>query len=124
MNQVSKAQGSILQLVLIIFLVLVLNIGVFFTNIIENSKAIARVKKLNEERLVELSILRYYKEMIVNDILISDVISVGDYIIDYRVDDLGNYYYVVTDVKKNEQKYSFNLEIDIETLIISSFEYQ
>lgn len=124
MNQVSKAQGSILQLVLIIFLVLVLNIGVFFTNIIENSKAIARVKKLNEERLVELSILRYYKEMIVNDILISDVISVGDYIIDYRVDDLGNYYYIVTDVKKNEQKYSFNLEIDIETLIISSFEYQ
>lgn len=124
MSQVSKAQGSILQLVLIIFLVLVLNIGVFFTNIIENSKAIARVKKLNEERLVELSILRYYKEMIVNDILISDVISVGDYIIDYRVDDLGNYYYIVTDVKKNEQKYSFNLEIDIETLIISSFEYQ
>lgn len=101
MNQVSKAQGSILQLVLIIFLVLVLNIGVFFTNIIENSKAIDRVKKLNEERLVELSILRYYKEMIANDILISNMISVGDYVIDYRVDDLGSYYYIVTDVKKN-----------------------
>ncbi len=124
MNQVSKAQGSILQLVLIIFLVLVLNIGVFFTNIIENSKAIDRVKKLNEERLVELSILRYYKEMIANDILISNMISVGDYVIDYRVDDLGSYYYIVTDVKKNEQEYSFNLEINIETLIISSFEYQ
>lgn len=124
MDQIRKVKGSILQLVLIIFLVLVLNIGVFFTNIIENSKAIDRVKKLNEERLVELSILRYYKEMIANDILISDVISVGDYVIDYRVDDLGNYYYIVTDVKKNEQEYSFNLEIDIETLTISTFEYQ
>lgn len=124
MNQVSKAQGSILQLVLIIFLVLVLNIGVFFTNIIENSKAIDRVKRLNEERLVELSILRYYKEMIANDILISNMIRVGDYVIDYRVNDLGSYYYIVTDVKKNEQEYSFNLEINIETLIISSFEYQ
>lgn len=124
MSQISKSRGSILQLVLIIFLVLVLNIGVFFSNIIENSKAIDRVKKLNEERLVELTILRYYKEMIANDILISDVINVSDYIIDYRVDDLGNYYYIVTDVKKNEQEYSFNLEIDIETLTISSFEYQ
>lgn len=68
--------------------------------------------------------MRYYKEMIANDILISNMISVGDYVIDYRVDDLGSYYYIVTDVKKNEQEYSFNLEINIETLIISSFEYQ
>lgn len=124
MGQIRKVKGSILQLVLIIFLVLVLNIGIFFTNIIENSKAIDRVKKLNNERLVELTILRYYKEMIANDILISDMISVGDYVIDYRVDDLGDYYYIVTDVKKNEQEYSFNLEIDIETLTISTFEYQ
>ena len=49
-------KGTILQLVLIIFMVLSLNIGVFFTSIIENSKAIERVKKINNERLVELSI--------------------------------------------------------------------
>lgn len=54
MNQVSKAQGSILQLVLIIFLVLVLNIGVFFTNIIENSKAIDRVKSLMKNAWLSL----------------------------------------------------------------------
>ena len=44
MNKFNKTQGSILQLVLIIFLVLVLNIGVFFSGIINNSKAINRVK--------------------------------------------------------------------------------
>ena len=117
-------KGTIIQLVLIIFMVLSLNIGVFFTSIIENSKAIERVKKINNERLVELSILRYYKEMIANDILISDIITVGEYIIEYTVDDLGSYYYIVTTVRNDKYEYSFNLEINIETLIISAFEYQ
>ncbi|MEI3325136.1 MAG: hypothetical protein V8R64_01365 [Thomasclavelia sp.] len=117
-------KGTILQLVLIIFMVLSLNIGVFFTSIIENSKAIERIKKINNERLVELSILRYYKEMIANDILISDIIMVDEYIIEYTVDDLGSYYYIVTTVRNDKQEYSFNLEINIDTLIISAFEYQ
>ncbi len=123
MNKFNKTQGSILQLVLIIFLVLVLNIGVFFSGIINNSKAINRVKEINESRLIEL-ILRYYKEMILNEVLISDIINIQNYVIEYTVDDLGNFYYILTTVRKKEQEYSFNLKIDIETLVISSFEYQ
>ncbi|WP_286077723.1 hypothetical protein [Thomasclavelia cocleata] len=124
MNKFNKTQGSILQLVLIIFLVLVLNIGVFFSGIINNSKAINRVKEINESRLIELTILRYYKEMILNEVLISDIINIQNYVIEYTVDDLGNFYYILTTVRKKEQEYSFNLKIDIETLVISSFEYQ
>lgn len=124
MNKFNKTQGSILQLVLIIFLVLILNIGMFFSSIIDNSKAINRVKEINENRLIELTILRYYKEMILNEVLISDIITVQDYIIEYTVDDLGSFYYIVTMVRKKEQEYSFNLKINIETLVISSFEYQ
>lgn len=120
----NKQHGSILQLVLIIFLVLVLNVGVFFSGIINNTKAIGRVKEINENRLIELSILRYYKEMILNEILISDIISVQDYTIEYTVDDLGSSYYIVTTVKNDEQEYSFNLNINIETLVITSFEYE
>ena len=124
MNKFNKTQGSILQLVLIIFLVLIVNIGMFFSSIIDNSKAINRVKEINENRLIELTILRYYKEMILNEVLISDIITVQDYIIEYTVDDLGSFYYIVTMVRKKEQEYSFNLKINIETLVISSFEYQ
>ncbi|MCI9130431.1 hypothetical protein CWE04_11090 [Thomasclavelia cocleata] len=124
MNKFNKTQGSILQLVLIIFLVLVLNIGVFFSGIINNSKAINRVKEINESRLIELTILRYYKEMILNEVLISDIINIQNYVIEYTVDDLGNFYYILTTVRKKEQEYSFNLKINIETLVISSFEYQ
>ena len=124
MNKFNKTQGSILQLVLIIFLVLVLNIGVFFSGIITNSKAINRVKEINESRLIELTILRYYKEMILNEVLISDIINIQNYVIEYTVDDLGNFYYILTTVRKKEQEYSFNLKINIETLVISSFEYQ
>ena len=113
MNKFNKTQGSILQLVLIIF-----------SGIINNSKAINRVKEINESRLIELTILRYYKEMILNEVLISDIINIQNYVIEYTVDDLGNFYYILTTVRKKEQEYSFNLKINIETLVISSFEYQ
>ena len=63
MKQLNKSKGSILQVVLIVFMVLVLNISVFYLNIIENSRAIKRTKRLNNERLIELSIIRYYKEI-------------------------------------------------------------
>ena len=126
MKQLNKSKGSILQVVLIVFMVLVLNIGVFYHNIIENSRAIKRTKMLNNERLIELSIIRYYKEMILNDILLSNVIEIENYVIDYTVDDFGNYYYIETRVKKNDDddEFGFNLEIELDSLVILSFEYR
>ena len=125
MKQLNKSKGSILQVVLIVFMVLVLNIGVFYLNIIENSRAIKRTKMLNNERLIELSIIRYYKEMILNDILLSNVLEIENYLIDYTVDDFGNYYYIETRVKKNDDdEFSFNLEIELDSLVILSFEYR
>ena len=126
MKQLNKSKGSILQVVLIVFMVLVLNIGVFYLNIIENSRAIKRTKMLNNERLIELSIIRYYKEMILNDILLSNVIEIENYVIDYTVDDFGNYYYIETRVKKNDDddEFGFNLEIELDSLVILSLEYR
>lgn len=125
MKQLNKSKGSILQVVLIVFMVLILNIGVFYLNIIENSRAIKRTKMLNNERLIELSIIRYYKEMILNDILLSNVIEIENYVIDYTVDDFGNYYYIETRVKKNDDdEFGFNLEIELDSLVILSFEYR
>ena len=124
MKQLNKSKGSILQVVLIVFMVLVLNIGVFYLNIIENSRAIKRTKRLNNERLIELSIIRYYKEMILNDILLSNVIEIENYVINYTVDDFGNYYYIETIVKKYDNEFGFNLEIELDSLVILSFEYR
>lgn len=117
-------KGSILQIVLIIFMVMILNIGLFITNTLNNSKAINQVKEINKARLLELTIIRYYKETILNDILLSDEITIDDYTVHYTVDDMGSYYYIVTKIEKNEQVYSFNLEINLKTLSISAFEYQ
>lgn len=111
-------------MVLIVFMVLVLNISVFYLNIIENSRAIKRTKRLNNERLIELSIIRYYKEMILNDILLSNVIEIENYVINYTVDDFGNYYYIETIVKKYDNEFGFNLEIELDSLVILSFEYR
>lgn len=119
-----KTKGTILQIVLIILMVTILNIGIFFSSIIENSHSIQRIKELDENRLLELTIIRYYKETIANSILFSDEITVGKYQIYYTVDDLGSYYYIVTTVTTNENEYSFELEIDLEKLLITSFEYR
>lgn len=124
MMKLPKTKGSILQIVLIIFVVLILNISLFYNNIIENSKSINQIKELNEQRLIELSVLRYYKEMIATSILLSDYISFNDYIIEYTVDDYGNYYYIKTTITKDKQSYVFDLEIELDTLVILRFEYQ
>ena len=92
--------------------------------IIENSRSLERIRELDRARLLEITILRYYKETILNDLLFSDEISIDDYFINYTVDDMGSYYYIVTTIKQNDSSYSFNLEINIETLVISSFDYQ
>lgn len=119
-----KTKGTILQIVLIIFMVIVLNITTFFSNVIENSRSISRIKAIDENRLIELAIITYYKETIANSILFSDEISVGDYQINYTVDDMGSYYYIVTKVIRDSDEYGFEIEIDLEKLILISFEYQ
>lgn len=119
-----KTKGTILQIVLIIFMVIVLNITTFFSNAIENSRGISRIKAIDENRLIELAIITYYKETIANSILFSDEISVGDYQINYTVDDMGSYYYIVTKVIRDSDEYGFEIEIDLEKLILISFEYQ
>ena len=42
----------------------------------------------------------------------------------YGIYDFGNYYYIETRVEKNNNEYRFNLEIELDTLLILSFEYQ
>ena len=124
LKQYCNNRGTILQVVLDIFIVLILNISLVFNNIIENSRSLERIRELDRARLLEITILRYYKETILNDLLFSDEISIDDYFINYTVDDMGSYYYIVTTIKQNDSSYSFNLEINIETLVISSFDYQ
>ena len=124
LKQYCNNRGTILQVVLVIFIVLILNISLVFYNIIENSRSLERIRELDRARLLEITILRYYKEKILNDLLFSDEISIDDYFINYTVDDMGSYYYIVTTIKQNDSSYSFNLEINIETLVISSFDYQ
>lgn len=121
-NQVNK--GTILQIVLIVFLVLILNLNLVLVMIVESARGIERTKKLNDARVLELTILRYYKETILNDMLFSDEITIDDYTVKYTVDDMGSYYYIVTTVKQKDIEYSFELDINLETLIISSFDYQ
>ena len=105
-------------------MVIVLNITTFFSNVIENSRSISRIKAIDENRLIELAIITYYKETISNSILFSDEISVGDYQINYTVADMGSYYYIVTKVIRGSDEYGFEIEIDLEKLILISFEYQ
>lgn len=116
-------RGTILQVVLIIFMILILNIGLILNTVIVNSNSIRQIQQLDKNRLIELSILRYYKESILNGVLISDEIKVDDYMINYTVDDFESYYYIVTTISENEQNYSFKLKIDRQSIVILEFDY-
>ena len=69
LKQYCNNRGTILQVVLVIFIVLILNISLVFNNIIENSRSLERIRELDRARLLEITILRYYKETILNDLL-------------------------------------------------------
>ena len=96
LKQYCNNRGTILQVVLVIFIVLILNISLVFNNIIENSRSLERIRELDRARLLEITILRYYKETILNDLLFSDEISIDDYFINYAVDHLKLFLYNIS----------------------------
>ena len=52
----------ILQVVLVIFIVLILNISLVFNNIIENSRSLERIVELDRARLLKITILNIIKK--------------------------------------------------------------
>ncbi len=117
-------KGSILQIVLIIFIIMTFALTSCLFMMKSKTNNYQQIKVMMKQKNLEILLMRYYIDQIENDIFISDDISDDNYNISYTVDDLGNLYEVVTDIEIENIEYSFMIDIDVETLCIKKFEYR
>ena len=122
--KVLNNRGSILQIVLILFMILVstLTIAVhIFSLQISSTHSIQIIMK---QKNLEVLLVRYFLEELEGGFLMSDSIEENDYYVDYTVDDMGNYSYINTEISFDDVAYAFSLEIDHTTFEIKNFEYK
>lgn len=124
MKKILNQKGSVLQIVLVIFFVLSISIMSMATVVLNNARTNLNIQELDKYRLLEVLLLGYYKYEIVNGLLISDEIQVGESTIYYTVDDMATYYQINTTISDNNSSYSFIVDIDLDKNLVTKFEYQ
>lgn len=65
----------------------------------------------------------YYIDMIENDLLLSESYENDDYSIVFQVDDFGDYYEIITEIRSHQFEYSFLLKIQLDNLQVLKFTY-
>lgn len=124
MKKILNQKGSVLEIVLVIFFVLSISIMSVATVVLNNARTNQNIKELDKQRLLELSILGYYKQEIKNGLLISDEIQIDSYTIYYTVDDMATYYQINTTISSDIMAYDFVVDINLENILVTKFEYQ
>lgn len=116
-------RGSILQIVLIVFMLLTLALSITSFYILQSASQLHSISLLLKQKNLEIFLVKYYSDTVQNDILLSDDYSFNDNEVISTVDDLGNYYEVTTFVQKKQMQYSFLVWVEVDTGAILKFEY-
>ena len=116
-------RGSILQIVLIVFMLLTLALSITSFYILQSASQLHSISLLLKQKNLEIFLVKYYSDTIQNDILLSDDYSFNGNEVISTVDDLGNYYEVTTFVQTKQMQYSFLVWVEVDTGAILKFEY-
>lgn len=116
-------RGSILQIVLIVFMLLTLALSITSFYILQSASQLHSISLLLKQKNLEIFLVKYYSETVQNDILLSDDYSFNGNEVISTVDDLGNYYEVTTFVQTKQMQYSFLVWVEVDTGAILKFEY-
>ena len=116
-------KGSILQIVLIVFMLLTLALSITSFYILQSASQLHSISLLLKQKNLEIFLVKYYSDTVQNDILLSDNYSFNDNEVISTVDDLGNYYEVTTFVQTKQMQYSFLVWVEVDTGAILKFEY-
>lgn len=122
-KNLKNCDGSILQIILIVFMILTLGLSITSFYILQSVKNYSAIEQLMKQKNLEILLVKYYSDTVQNDILLSEDYMTDLWEIETVVDDLGNYYEVNTSVHTNQMNYSFLTWIEVETGKISKFEY-
>lgn len=116
-------RGSILQIVLIVFMLLTLALSITSFYILQSASQLHSISLLLKQKNLEIFLVKYYSDTVQNDILLSDDYSFNGNEVISTVDDLGNYYEVTTFVQTKQMQYSFLVWVEMDTGAILKFEY-
>lgn len=116
-------RGSILQIVLIVFMLLTLALSITSFYILQSASQLHSISLLLKQKNLEIFLVKYYSDTVQNDILLSDNYSFNDNEVISTVDDLGNYYEVTTFVQTKQMQYSFLVWVEVDTGAVLKFEY-
>ena len=112
----SRNRGSILQVVLVIFLILFTSIFSYCTLVTRQYELTRYQRMMNEQRRIEILLRRHWRYTIDQDILLSDTYEIEESIISYTVDDDGKDYLIDCDITTKSYHYTMQVKIDMETL--------
>ena len=116
-------RGSILQIVLIVFMLLTLALSITSFYILQSASQLHSISLLLKQKNLEIFLVKYYSDTVQNDILLSDDYSFNGNEVISTVDDLGNYYEDTTFVQTKQMQYSFLVWVEVDTGAILKFEY-
>ena len=117
-------RGSILQIVLVIFLVIIFVITTCLMTMQFNISNYKLVDLMMKQKNLEINLIAYYVDQMENDILLSDDYEESGYHIYNQIDDLGTVYDIPTYVESKEMNYSFFVQISMENFRVLKFEYR
>lgn len=120
----SKRKGNVLIITLIVLLVLMFHILVFMHMTISSTRNFQIIQTVNQERLTTQMLIAYIKYTNQNDILLSDYISNENLILDYTVDDMGNYFYIDVSLSYDNKEINFDFDLNKEENYLIRFEYK
>lgn len=118
-----KKKGNVLMITLIVLLTLMFHILVYSYITISQTRNFQMIKAVNQERITVNLVIAYIKYTNQNDILLSDYISFDNQIIDYTVDDMGDYFYIKVSLSTDEKSINFDFDLNKEKNYLTRFEY-
>lgn len=124
MKQLKNNKGSILQIVLVTFMIMTFSLTIGLFLIRQNTTNYQAIHNLMKQKNLEISLTQYYIDQMQNDILLSDDYMNDEYSISSMIDDLGSYYEITTSISSQNIHYSFILHIQTETFDVTKFEYR
>ena len=112
----SKNRGSVLQVVLVIFLILFTSLFSYCTLMTRQYELTRYQKMMNEQRRIEILLRRHWRSTIDQDILLGDTLEVEDSVVSYTVDDDGTDYIIDCEITTKSYHYTMQAKINMDSL--------
>lgn len=119
----SKNRGSVLQVVLVIFLILFTSLFSYCVLMTRQYELTHYQKMMNQQRRIEILLRRYWRSTIDQDILLGDTFEMEDSVISYNVDDDGTDYIIDCEITMKSYHYTMQAKINMDSLDMHACTY-